>query len=252
MTSPTYDFLYLLTNGNLTRYSYLVNLTTGTPINVSGSEIYDSRRRPWYIDAASTGQITWSGIYVFAENPVLGITIASPYYVNNQLLGVFGVDIFLSYIDEFLSSQQYGKTGNAFMVDTSGYIIATSQGSSTNNGTRILCTDSVNSRIQVPSQFIFAQYQNFEFNLTQNTYFQVTINGDIYLCTLAPILGAYGLKWWLFIVVPRSDWYSSIDKSGYITIGIGVAITLIAILIAYFTASLVSRPLYFIKKGMEK
>lgn len=194
----------------------------------------------------------WTDVYVFSANPVLGITIATPFYENNELKAVLGVDLFLSFLDEFLSKQYFSDTGAAFIMDTEGYLIGNSYGSSTIDGSRIKGAESTSPVIQLASQFILDKYGSFKFTIPRAENFEIRVNGVKYLCTIAPLDGLFNLKWWSVITIPRSDWFRDIDRSGYITIGIGVGVTLIAILIAYFSASLVSRPLYHVKKGMER
>lgn len=89
---------------------------------------YDPRTRPWYILAKEQKKTIWSKIYTFypfsSQSTELGVTSASPVYERGRLQGVFGIDVSLKTITEFLNSKTIGLSGFACILNQEGKIIA--------------------------------------------------------------------------------------------------------------------------------
>lgn len=86
---------------------------------------YDPRKRPWYKGAVESGKIYWSDFYIFFTSQTHGITIAKPIMgKDEELLGVFGLDIELKAVSEFLETLKIGENGEAVIIDQEGYIVA--------------------------------------------------------------------------------------------------------------------------------
>lgn len=89
-------------------------------------DTYNPLERPWYIAALAARDLIWSAPYVFFTSKKIGITIAKPFYKNNNIAGVIGIDIEISDLSNFLSTLNLGETGNALIMDQSGQFIAIS------------------------------------------------------------------------------------------------------------------------------
>ncbi|WP_246843963.1 cache domain-containing protein [Hydrocoleum sp. CS-953] len=88
---------------------------------------YDPRIRPWYKNAVEAKKATWSDIYADFKELRLKVTLVQPIYQNNnQLIGVVGVDFVLSHIREFLQSLKIGESGQTFIMERSGLLVASS------------------------------------------------------------------------------------------------------------------------------
>ena len=98
--------------------------------NVIGEETapddsYDPRKRPWYGGAVNSGTLSWSDFYIFFTSQTHGITLSLPIMgKDDQLLGVFGLDIELKAISAFLENLKIGQNGEAIIVDEEGHIVA--------------------------------------------------------------------------------------------------------------------------------
>ena len=91
----------------------------------SADDVYDPRKRPWYTAAVTRGELSWSDIYIFFTSQTHGATISVPILGDDdQLQGVFGLDIELKVISTFLKTLKIGQHGEAIIVDEDGYIIA--------------------------------------------------------------------------------------------------------------------------------
>ncbi len=86
---------------------------------------YDPRQRPWFIDAVMNNDVVWTAPYLFYTGNKPGITTASPVYDKSGVLqGVVGVDISIEELSIFLSKLTIGENGKAFIVNSSGDVVA--------------------------------------------------------------------------------------------------------------------------------
>jgi adenylate cyclase len=83
---------------------------------------YDPRVRPWYVEARAGHGTTMTDIYAFASLALPGITLARPF--DGDLPGVFGVDLTLASIADFLAEQTLSPQGRLLVASNQGRIIA--------------------------------------------------------------------------------------------------------------------------------
>jgi hypothetical protein len=94
-------------------------------VETSADDSYDPRTRPWYTGAVEAGEVYWSDFYIFFADKKHGLTVAKPVYgPNDQLLGVFGLDMELQTLSVFLETLKIGDRGRAVIVDEIGEIVA--------------------------------------------------------------------------------------------------------------------------------
>ncbi len=88
---------------------------------------YDPRTRPWYKGAVTANGLFWTGVYVFHTDRLPGVTASIPYRSEQEhLMGVLSVDIALVDVSTFLAQNiRVGTSGEAFLLDEKGQIIAT-------------------------------------------------------------------------------------------------------------------------------
>jgi class 3 adenylate cyclase len=88
-------------------------------------DTYDPRNRPWYAGAVDSRTVYWSDFYIFFTSQTHGTTIAIPIIgKDDQLLGVFGLDVELKAVSAFLETLKIGQNGEAVIIDEEGYIVA--------------------------------------------------------------------------------------------------------------------------------
>jgi hypothetical protein len=88
-------------------------------------DVYDPRKRPWYIKAMQEKRIVWTDPYIFFTSQKPGITIAGPTYTDDgRLKGIVGVDIEIDELSLFISKLRIGKNGRAFMLNRNGDVVA--------------------------------------------------------------------------------------------------------------------------------
>lgn len=88
-------------------------------------EDYDPRVRPWYENAIAAGDYAVSAPYLYASEPVLGITGAIPVRdPGGRLVGVLGIDLMLDNLRTLLWDLRIPKDGKAVLISRNGRVIA--------------------------------------------------------------------------------------------------------------------------------
>ncbi|WP_204139870.1 PAS domain-containing protein [Halomicronema sp. CCY15110] len=112
--SPNTDLYSVDAEGNQGRYLE----------SIQGLEVHT---RPWYRQAAETGVPGWSEIFQIGSTDHLAISAFAPIYTDaQQLLGVFAVNVSLRQLDDFLADLAFVKSGQAFVMQANGLMVANS------------------------------------------------------------------------------------------------------------------------------
>ncbi|TAE95257.1 MAG: HAMP domain-containing protein, partial [Oscillatoriales cyanobacterium] len=209
---------------------------------------YDPRSRPWYIAAALAKKPIWSPIYTDFLTRELAITAALPIYDNaGKLLGVAGSDLLFSKIKEFLVSLKIGKSGQTFVMERSGMLIATSTPGKEfamegKEAKRIKASASENPIIRQTAQHLEKSYQNLaKINNSQQLAFDV--DGKRNFIQVTPFQDDRGLDWLIVVVVPESDFMQQINANTRSTFLLSVAALIGATILGILTAKWVVRPI---------
>jgi len=88
---------------------------------------FNATERQWYRRAVARGDNTWSEVYTLFTGDDLTISASCPVYNEEGILiGVTAADLFLSHFSSFLSNLAIGKTGQSYIIDCDGFLIASS------------------------------------------------------------------------------------------------------------------------------
>ncbi len=227
-------------------YSTYVPGDRGQPttlISAVTDRVYDPRKRPWYIATTIAKKPIWSPIYTFFNPPSLGITATHPLYAqNDKLTAVFATDLSLGTISQFLSGIAVGKTGQSFILERSGLMIATSTPDPPfrllPDGTPepIKGDQSSNIITQAIAKQLAIEFGDLS-RLDRPQQFDVTLNGERLLTEVAPIKDVLGIDWLTVVVIPESDFMQQINSNARTTI----LLCLLTLAIATAAGVLISR-----------
>ena len=213
---------------------------------------YDPRQRPWYQKTQESLAPTWSEVYAFAsqEYPLLGITATVPLITDQDLQGVLAVDLTLEQISDFLSQLKIGATGQAFIVEPSGELIATSTGEAPFKGPsaagqgedlqRLEAIASTNPLTQLATQVLQERFGALA-GITEPVQFSVKLDGQRQLVEVLPLQEA-GLDWLVVTVIPESDFMGQIHRNTRLTLLLCALSLAIATLVAIRTSRWITRP----------
>jgi sigma-B regulation protein RsbU (phosphoserine phosphatase) len=86
---------------------------------------YDPRMREWYQQGEKHRDTGWTDLYISASEEILMVTCyRSAYDSKKDLIGVIGLDITLSSLNDRIITTQVGKKGYALLLDKNGKVIA--------------------------------------------------------------------------------------------------------------------------------
>ncbi|MDB9517817.1 ATP-binding protein [Roseofilum reptotaenium CS-1145] len=225
-------------------------------LNISPN--YDPRTRDWYIAPATKHQSVWSEIYTYLASPKLALTFGDPVYnPEGELVGVVATDFTLLDINQFLSELKIGKTGQAFILERSGLLVANSTGEnpfSVNAGEntleRLLAINSENQLTQLTAQFLEQKFGDFN-HISQLEKLICKVNGKRHFVQVLPYQDRWGLDWLVVIVMPEKDFIAEINANTYTTIGLCLLALAIAIGLGIYTSRWITKPILDLAQSSE-
>ncbi|WP_055074508.1 cache domain-containing protein [Pseudanabaena sp. 'Roaring Creek'] len=229
----------------LQRYRYNLN-RQGERLSLAGTpEAYDPRQRPWYRAALRDRQSTWSPIYQDFNRPEQVITASlAVYNAEGKRIGVLGTDLSLGSISQFLNGLQIGKTGQAFIIEPSGLLVASSVRENLYDLTsqRVSLKNVKQPMIRVAANYLEQQAGGLDrLNTAQHLKFQ-SEGKNIFLKVL-PYRDNRGLNWTIVVTVPESDFTEQLDLKRQRAILLIVLCLAGAIALGIFTTQYINRPL---------
>ena len=219
-------------------------------------QVYNARTRPWYQSAVKAKGAVWSDIYPGFGIPQLIVSAVFPVYGSSgELLGVTAVDFSLDDISQFLQSIKIGKSGQAFIMENSGLLVASSTGekpyriSGDGQLHRIQATESENPLIRETAQHIqqvlslksFEGHAQLDFTLEQQQQFvQVSAFRD-----------QRGINWLAVVVVPESDFMEQINANTRTTILLCLLALIIATAFSILMSRWITRPILQLSEASQ-
>lgn len=202
---------------------------------------YDHRVRPWYLQAQKEKETTWTEIYVFASIPTKGITVSTPVFKNGQFFGVFGIDIDLSDLSQFIKNQKITPNSYLFIITKKGKIIAAPDvppSTSLATPKETLENADIHS-IPLIEQTLKKYNQSGKKWLT----FPYHYANEVYMVTYAPskVFATHG--WIVGAIVPEYDFINNLKKMNLITVYISLFILMLGIFMVSGLVSHIVKPL---------
>ena len=210
---------------------------------------YDPRKRPWYRSPVAAGGPVWSSIYKHFVDPALQMALSMPLYdESGSLLGVTAAAVRLSRIADFLKTLRIGTSGEAFIVDRSGLLVAASvpetpfRITEAGQAERIAAGDSRHPLIRAVAGAVDFSEAGPPANGDWDNR-RVTVDNAAHFVRITPFGDPCGLDWRVVVVVPESDFLAKIHQNTRTTIYLCVAWLLAAILCGLIISRWVTRPI---------
>ncbi|MDX2097685.1 MAG: cache domain-containing protein [Leptolyngbyaceae cyanobacterium bins.59] len=209
---------------------------------------YDPRQRPWYQSAAKTQQPTWSEIYTDFADPRLTLTAGQPFYdPAGRLKGVLATDLLLSQVGDFLRSLKIGRSGQTFIMERSGFLVAGSTMEQPflvkgNQAERIEAVHSTSPLIQASARYLRSAFGDLrQIDRTQQLSFDLDRQKQFLQVT--PLRDGRGLDWLIVVVVPETDFMERIQANNEITALLCLASLIVASVAGFLTSRWITRPI---------
>jgi class 3 adenylate cyclase/HAMP domain-containing protein len=248
-TSESPQIAEQLTPGGGTLYYYDID-QDGNRIRIAKTvQDYDARTRPYYTAAVKQGRATWSEVYVNTGYDFLQVKASLPVYNrDSQLLGVLACELGLKQIGQFLQTLKIGRTGQVFIIEPTGELVATSVNNqplllgNSKNLKRIRAVDSNNLLIRSSAAYLRDRFSNLS-DLHKDYQLEFMLEGQRQFLQVSPFTDRYGLDWLIVVAVPESDFMQQIDVNTRTTILLCLATLIVAIIIGILTVRWVTEPL---------
>ncbi len=244
------------------RHTYAVSNQGQATQFLNSEPNYDPRLRDFYQTAVKAGRPTWTKVYLGLRDRELSTDAVRPIYDSaGTLQGVLNAGSSLTQISKFLGRLQIGQTGQTFIIERSGLLVASSTPEkpfAIEEGTfkRILASKSRNSLTQLTAEHLRQHFGDFsQINSSQRLTFKIDnrrqflrvtplreSNTDLTDASLLP-------DWLIVVVVPETDFQERIDANVRSTILLCLAALVLAILVGCLTYQWITQPIRRLTKA---
>ncbi|ACC79181.1 ATP-binding protein [Nostoc punctiforme] len=220
----------------------------GNRTQVNARWDWNNFKESWYTQPIAAGKPIWAKIVTgnFPTGPYIAASASRPIYDSqNRLLGMIACDIHLLKLSDFLRNLDISKSGQVFLLERDGTLIASSGTEKpfvlvNQDIRRLRAIDSSDPVIQNIGKHL--QTSGFG-SITQDTDFQLEVQGKRYFVDVAPWRDKYGLNWLMVVSVPENTFMAEINANTRTTIALCFGALVVASVMGVFTSHWIVRPI---------
>jgi signal transduction histidine kinase len=234
------------TNGE--NYRYVLD-EFGNRTIPKGSKEYDFTTRPWYQIAAEAEGSTWTPIYEGPAGDILFVTAVYPVDdESGNFFGVFSCDLTLEQITTFLRDMVITPNGEAYIIERSGELVATSMTESPiariseTEVDRLLAIDSSEPLLQSSMKATLTSFGDLN-QINAVEQFEFKHDNERYIAEIKPFTDGRGLDWLIVVTIPESDFMGQVYRNAVISILLAALALVLATAFGIFTVRWVARPI---------
>ncbi|MBD2503303.1 ATP-binding protein [Anabaena azotica] len=243
-----------LSNYNL--YSYKVNSKGQRNQLPEIIKNFDPRSRPFYQTAIKQRQFSFSQIYAPLTEKTLRISASVPIYnAQGKLLGVNTTLCHLSDIGEYLRNLKVGKSGQIFIIERSGLLVASSTGEQPfffKNGStiRLAASASSNYLTQATAKFLASKFGNLN-KIHHLQELEFSVDGKRQFLEIQPFNNQTNINWLIAVVIPEGDFMEQINRHTQITIFLCLGAFVLATALGIVTTRWIAQPVLSLSKAAK-
>ncbi|WP_251957690.1 cache domain-containing protein [Nostoc commune] len=217
---------------------------------------YDARSRPDYQTAVTAKKFSFSQIFTPLTEPTLLIGASQPIYNSQgQLLGVNSTLTHLSQIGDLLQNIKVGKSGQIFIIERSGLLVASSTTEEPfrlQNGKpiRLAATQSRNYFTQATAKYLTTKFNNFD-QIKSLQQLDFSVDGKRQFLEIRPLQSESNVNWLIVVAVPEADLIGQINRNAQTTIFLCLGVLGLAILLGIITANWLTQPILYISNVIK-
>ncbi|XGV98461.1 MAG: PAS domain S-box protein [Leptolyngbya sp. BL-A-14] len=232
----------------------------------------------WYLTVKSTHNSLWDvaeGL-TDAGKPILTAVNVQPLRDRvGRFQGILAASTPLTELSHALENLKIAKTGQAFIVDQQGFMIASSNGShpfrqlplNSRQSRDVVHTNSTQSpelayeRLRAVKSYdpltsqaarsILDRFDAFD-QVQENQQFSLEVDHQRYVVQLQPLSCDLKLGWLAVVAVPEADFIDAIDGNYRLTILLCAGALIAAIAISWLTASLIAKPILRLSRASRE
>lgn len=224
------------------RDTHLYLASWGKVLRIERSDpAYDPRKRPWYGAAIGSDSVAGSGVYVFSGTGRPGFTLSRRLTTEDGVrIGVFGADVSMSSLADFLRGQKVGSAGITFILDENGQLVGYPEmgKSVTEKDGKIVLVHGA----EVADAQVAAAVKAWRGQGTQQV--SVTVNGQTWLGHFQPFPEQFGRRWTVGVVALEEDFIGPLKRASLTILIIGLGFVVLATLGIVAVSRVLARPIH--------
>ena len=216
---------------------------------------YDPTTRPWYRAAMRAEKAVWTDIYLTSsKRPV--ISAVEPFYDRDRILrGVLVVDLSLWHMSEFLQTLTIGQTGQAFIMERNGLLVASSilenpPVDADGEPQRLLASESQNELIRASARSLQTEFGTLK-TIKNSQQLTFTIGDRQQLLQVTPLQEEHNLDWLIVVAVPEADFMAQIHANTRHTIWLCCLALVLASILGIFTSRWIAYPILALDRASK-
>ena len=213
----------------------------------SSDHLYIPKERTGYKDASMARDLIITDPEVH-DSGAAKFSIAKPFFLHKDIVGVFAIDIELTTIDEFLSTQLIRNGAISLLVDKHGFILANSDKP---RDSRIIDSKLSLSQVHTISSKLPSLALLQKPNNSQLPFFFKDDKTNVYIATISEIAAVKHKNWSILMVIPVMAVVGPLHDTNRKILLLGTFAVLLQITIIFFLARLISKPLERITREVQ-
>jgi signal transduction histidine kinase len=218
---------------------------------------WDNFSQEWYNEPIAAGKPIWAKTIAinFPTGPYVVASASRPIYnTQNELLGMLAADIHLLKLSDFLKNLEIGKSGEIFILERDGAMIANSGREQPFRivDEEIQRINALESNNPIVKEIVRELQQSFgSLQDVTSQDFTIALQGERYFVNINPWQDEYGLDWLVVLAIPEREFMAEIHANTRTTIFLCLGALAIASLIGIFTSRLVVRPILQLDRASQ-
>lgn len=224
--------------------------------------------RVWYQAAVKAGKPVWTPVYGWQIQSSMSIDAVQPVYKpTGEIKGVLGVSLTLSNISEFLESIKVRSSGQIYIMERTGELVATSTGEKPflirgesersdralseseegNQFNRLPAKESNNPLTSASAKYLIDTFGSLD-RIVEAQQLNFILNGQRQFIQINPMADDSGIEWLIIVAIPERDFMAQIDANRQQTLLLCLLALSVATIIGLFTSRWISDPILRLQK----
>lgn len=217
---------------------YQIDGINGQPYSLKVEDkLFDPRLRPWYQAAQAASHDTWTSVYIdFGTQHLVATRSRQVLDSGNEIDGVVATDMPLRALNDFVSSLEISPNGVAFIIEPDGNLIASSCSpnvlqNEAGQNIRVNAGESGHDLLTDIYLHLLPYLSQEKESHNPKTFFFRTEEGKEIHVAYNKFEDGAGLEWINVVAIPSEDFMGGIGKNVIRTILLGIAATIIVVLV---------------------
>jgi len=220
---------------------------------------FDARERPWYVNAVEAGGPAWTDIYILFTGQDMAIAASRPVHSRTgDLLGVCSVDMFLGHVNAFLRDLLIGVSGQAFILDQTGHVVAASTleksfipANGETAARRMHAANSTDMVLQQAHEALTAHFSRLD-AIQRQENIDFILGREKYFLQVTPLHDPAGIDWLVAVVLPETDIMGRINVNNRMTLLLMLAALILAMAVGWYLARRITGPIQALNAAADK